>query len=215
MGLNTQAEYEAAYRIFCHVNAINGGYREGITLDQIKDFVSHNKWIVIPRWGVSSIDEAKNAPFPNVYIHFEDLIEDNGMGKANCRIGITYNNKEAMLDVRHKLRKRALRTYFIKNLQTLDETWDITIEHKITVKGTHFYPHYDKYVTFKPSTVSIPFLRASLDESDRSILRRGDIYPKTGTEVSNSNVVLIISKGVTIKDFDDSIRAIFGVFRGL
>lgn len=209
----SQAEYLAAYRIFNYVDKINGGYYGQITLDRIYKLVSQNRWIVIPRKGLDTIEEAKSAPVPNIYLSFEEVIEDE-KGRANCDVGITFHNVDAMVIIREALRRKTISERLIGNLQKFDDTWDISFWHKISTHSPNSTPYYERSSDiFNPSGVIRQDLIEGLEQSDLNRPQRGDIYPRTGTEVLGSSSIFSISKYITIADFDKNIINLCNVFR--
>lgn len=209
----SQAEYLAAYRIFNYVDRINGGYYGQITLDRIYKLVSQNRWIVIPRKGLDTIEEAKTAPVPNIYLHFEDVIKDE-RGKADCDVGITFHNVDAMLLIRDILRRKTLSETLINNLKKFDDTWDISFWHKISTHTHNSTPYYERSSDiFSSSGITRQDLIDGLEHSDLTRPQKGDIYPKTGTEVLGSASIFSVSKDITITDFDQNMINLCDVFR--
>lgn len=211
----SQAEYFAAYRIFNFADKINGGYYGQITLDRIYQLVSQNRWIVVPRKGIDTIDEAKSASVPNIYFSFGEVIEDE-KGRANCGIGITFHNDDAMEIIRATLKRKTLSESFISILQKFDDTWDVCYWHKIGTHSPNSTPYYERSSeAYSPSGVTRQGLIDGLEQSDLNRPQRGDIYPGTGTEVLRSSSIFSIRKEITVADFDKNIKDLFDVFRVL
>lgn len=207
-------EYESAHRIFNYVEGLIGPYYGKKTLDQAMGFVSENRWIMFPVPGINSLREGTTLPMPNVFVSFNDIIQDNGKGLCNAYTGVTYHNVEAMAAFHSLLIRKRKSTSLLQILSGLDNTWDVEVQHKTKTDCPNSVPRYNTFRSFKP-TVSSEKLRKAITDSNKALLQKGDSYPDTGNPVLWSVTIFSVIKSVTVKTFDADIIQAFKLFTQL
>jgi hypothetical protein len=208
----SQEEYEAAHRIFNHVEEVVGPYYGHKTLDEVMGFISQNRWIMFPVNSVTSLREGTMFPMPNVFIASDtDEIHDDGTGRTNGFMGVTYHNVEAMLIFRDMLRRRR-NNLLVSVFTSFPEDWAVEIQHKTKADHDKAVPIYDVYESYAPSEITAELLSQTLEDSDLHLLQYGDIYPKTGNPVIWSISISVVSKDTSIALFDDDIQLVFQRF---
>ena len=211
----TQAELEAAHRIFNHVDTISGGYYGRKTQAQVRRFVSLNRWIMFPPFNVNSLREGTTFPAPNVYVSFhgEDVeeIRDDGNGRiVEGYVGVTYNNVDSMLWLDRVLKVNNA-AYFIKTLNSMGVGWDVNIEQKIKTNHQDNTPVYRPMDSFCASTVTVDQIKDAIDNSRQNELNP-DIDDYDGEPVLWCVTVFGVSISTSPAGFDMCVKEAFDLF---
>ena len=204
----SKAEDAAACRIFREVNRISNNYYGTKTDQEIHEYCSLNRWIMFPNKGIGSLAEGRSAPLPNVYISFgeDQEIKDNGEGKAEGYIGMTFNNGDAMRGLLESIFKRPQkRTAFIGWLNNLSSDWYAEISQKIKIHCLNFPPRWKIFDTFDDlSTITHTDIIHRVIDSNNNILQKGD--DDDGVMVQGSVTTFNVSKDLTLQDFDTDVK---------
>lgn len=211
----TQDEFSATHRIFSHVETLVGPYYGWRPLNETMKYVSSNKWIMFPDKGIDSLREGTELPVPNIFLSFEDMVEDDGNGRANGWMGVTYNNVDAMVGLRDLLRRKMKSRALTSLLSGLGRGWSIEIQHKTSTDCPDSAPHYSTVQAFPPSGVTTTLLRKAIATGDASNLRRGDPYPPTGNPVMWEVTIFAAQRKTTVADFDAHMRECFDLFQNM
>lgn len=208
------SETASAHRIFNRVEEAVGPYYGRKTVDQARDYVSENRWIMFPKYGINSLREGATLPMPNMFVSVgEDTeITDNGAGAVNGCLGVTYHNVEAMLWYRQILKRKSHRDLLINVLKGLPDDWSVEIQLKTQTDCPDSTPHYETYRALKPSAVTTPSLALALDDADQNLRHKGDIYPRTGTEILWEVPIFVVWKNTETATFEEDAKKAFDVF---
>lgn len=205
-------ELKATHRIFNHVDQVVNYYGHK-TLDETAQYVSENKWIMFPASNITSLREGTTYPLPNVFVSPDDEeISDDGDGRITGWIGFTYHNVEAMEALRAILRRPMSRgKVLLRELEILSDDWSVQSVHKIKTDSEKSTPKYSSVRSIAPSAVTIDAIGRAIDESDRTLPRKGDLY-------ANQNPILwavttfSVERWTTPTIFDKDIRKAFDMF---
>ena len=207
-------ELAAAHRIFSRIESLVGPYYGLFTYDRVEKFISENRWLMFPEYHINSLREGAEMPLPNMYISFDDEIkDDNESGMAQCNVGVTYHNVQAMLVLWDILRRRTKANFLLNVVHSFGSAWDINIQHKTKTDSIQSTPRYSTFQSFKPQEIVVPnqIVNAIVD-SNRNLLHRGDIYPETGTPVLWDVTVFGISISTNADTFDVVVKKAFDAF---
>jgi len=211
-----QDEFNATHRIFNNVERIIGPYYGRITRNETAMFVSENRWIMFPVNNVESLRDGTVYPLPNVFVSVEDKIQDDGAGRVNGWLGFTYHNVDAMkalysiIDPRRPSRHQP----FLNIISNLG--FPVEIQRKTKTDCPNSTPHYETFgPPFEPSIVTANQILDAIRESDRTLLRKDDIYSETGTPVIWSVTIFTAIKETVAATFDEDIKNVFDAFRQL
>jgi hypothetical protein len=165
---------------------------------------------MFPVNGIDSLREGTVYPLPNVFISREDEIRDDGNGKLDCYAGVTYHNVDAMLSFRDLLKRRS--TQLINILSGFPDDWSVEVLRKTETDCPGSVPRYDIFRSFKPSSLAVNDIKKAINDSDNTLLRRGDPYPGSGNPVLWSVTIFSVCKEVTINSFDQDVKKAFDIF---
>jgi hypothetical protein len=205
------SETAAAHRIFNRVEEAVGPYYGTKTVHQARDFVSENRWIMFPKYGINSLREGATMPMPNMFVSVaEDKeITDDGAGALNGSLGVTYHNVEAMLSFRQILKRKSHSALLLNVLKGLNNDWSIEIQLKTQTDCPDSTPHYETYWADQPPAVTIANLAQALNDADHNLRIKGDTYPKTGTEVLWEVPIFVVWKNTVTATFVDDTKKAF------
>lgn len=205
------SEAAAAHRIFNRVEQLVGPYHGFKTKAQTRGYVSENRWIMYPMKGVESLREGTTLPLPNMFLSYgEDReISDNGRGESRCCVGVTYHNVQAMEILRHILRRQPLGGRLVQVLRGLGNEWTAEIQRKTQTDCPGSTPHYETYKAYDASKVTAADIAQALKDSDRTLRRNGDIYPRTGTEILWEVSVFTVWKDTDTATYAQDVRKSF------
>jgi len=172
----TQDELKATQRIFNHVNDLCGNYFGRKTFGEIRLFVSLNRWIMFPVFNVGSLKEGASYPAPNIYVAFRNGIVDDGNGRADSWVGVTYNNKESMLWLDTVLKVNNA-PFFINTINALDSDWKISIDQKTKTTFKDNTPEYRTIDSFEAKSVTVDDIKTGITKSNSMLFQPGDDYP--------------------------------------
>jgi hypothetical protein len=206
----SQEEYSATHRIFNHVERLVGPYYGRKSIDQAMEYVSANRWIMFPVNGITSLRDGTVYPMPNVFIYRDDELLDNGQGKMDGCIGVTYHNVEAMIAFRDMLKRKS--TQLLNILSGFSDDWSVEIQHKTKTDCVDSVPNYNTFRAFKPSGLTADIIRNAIDDSDSSLPEKGTPYCRTGNPILWSVTIFVVVKPVTVETFDADVKKIFDVF---
>ncbi len=214
----TEDELVAALRIFNRTVDIiaqtHQGYHGRKNLGIIKNFLSSNRWIMFPIANVHSLREAVQLPVPNVFISFHDgEFMDNGDGRAQACIGLSFNNEYAM-DWLYELLERRNVARFMGMLNSMDKSWRTEITQKIKLNHKDSAPIYQQQTEFPVETVSPKDIADALEESDNNLPRYHDEYDENGISGTILNAISIVAvyKYTDVSNFDRDVQQIFDLF---
>jgi hypothetical protein len=205
----TQEEISATHRIFNHVESLIGPYYGRKTVDEAKEYVSANRWIMFPAFNITSLREGTTYPIPNVFVSFENEVRDNRTGQVDGWIGVTCNNSDAMLWLKDTLRKKS--PYLMNILNNIGDEWSVEIQQKIKTDYYESTPYYETIQEFKPSIVTPDDINAGIDMSNKHLPQQGDSY-KQSHSVLSAITVFTVLKTTTIRTFDDDVKKAFDLF---
>jgi hypothetical protein len=210
-------EYAAAHRIYSHAESLVHYYGPK-TRHQVEGYVSENRWVMFPESHIESLRAGATLPIPNVFLSFADEIVDNGSGKVDGWMGLTYHNVEAMQGLMGGIMKRAQkRDRFINLLKNMGDDWMIEIQNKTMTDCPFTTPKYRTAPErrIKPSAVDAAFIQKAVADSDHHLLRRGDPYPDTGNPVIWDVSIFVALKPTTAATFDEDFKTVFGLFQNV
>jgi len=200
-------ELITALRIFNRVVSIvakkHANYHRKKTLGEIKDFVSTNRWIMFPDAAIPSLRDGVNMPVPNVYVSFDDVIEDNKAGQVNGGIGMTFGNGGAMQWLWQLFKRKSNTAKFMTILNSLDDEWEVNIEHKIHTDYHAAVPDYETLFSFTATTVTAQEIQDTILAADNH-LPHGNVV--------NAITIVTVRKATTIGSFDADVLQVFDLF---
>jgi len=213
MKLLTPDELIVALRIFNRVVGIvekqNQNYHKKKILGEIKDFVSRNRWIMFPVGNILSLREGVDSPTPNIYMSFHNDIQDDGMGRVNGWIGLTFGNNGAMQWLEQLLSKKNVYN-FMAILNSLNKDWSVEITQKIKTNYFEATPNYEPYITFKAADVTAGEIKSNIIKSNKTLPLIG-VDHKTGPVIAASTIVTAWKETTELK-CDDDVENAFKLF---
>lgn len=205
-------ELASAHRIYNHVDKIVNYYGHK-TLDEVAQFVSENRWIMFPVLGIDSLREGTTSPVPNIYVSREDEIIDDGHGRTDGYVGLTYHNVEAMAHLwdilKYPIKKGSV---LLREIKNLNDDWSVSVVHKISSDAPGSLPHYKTFRWQKPSNTSLDSIKQNLMDSDQALPRKGDICTMSGNPILWAVTIFTIDKPTVPSSFDVDVKEIFDVF---
>jgi hypothetical protein len=210
----TQDELESVHRIFNRVVSIVGnkhkGYHTKKTLEDSREFVSGNRWIMFPVANIMSLREGVESPTPNVYISFPDEITDDGKGNViDGWIGLTYNNSGAMVWLNQLLTKRNS-SAFLKIVNDLNQDWTVEVSKKIKLNHRDTVPVYETVTREPADKATLQSITNSIKLSDSALYHRDSIHPDGIVQWSITNFQFW--KGTVTDTFQDDVVKCFDTF---
>lgn len=208
----TDEEVSTAKRIFDNVNTLANGYYGHKTLEEIKKYVSMNRWIMFPVSNIESKSEGASFGAPNMFVSFDqEEIVDNGRGQAEAYVGVTYGNSTSMLWLNDTLRRAAKRNRFIPLVNGLGSDWYTYISKKVHFGHQNRVPSYYTESESECSTVTADDIRAAISLSDNSLYRRGEIVDDE--EVVDCISVFSVETETTVDSFNICAKKAFEIFQ--
>lgn len=215
-------ELTASLRIFNHVSdTVNRhlvdtsrtpSYYAQKALNEIRDMISANRWIMFPDVHFSTLREAASAPVPNVYVAFNrNIIEDDGQGKVNGVIGLSFNNSGAMDWLWQLFRRRSNTQAFMNILNVLDVDWKFEVSQKIKLNHQDSAPIYEQQNEFPAASVTALEIQSSIESSDANLPQHEDDYNDLGI-VLNAITMAGVFKYTNVASFDEDVKKIFDLF---
>ena len=206
----TESEVEATHRIFNHVDNISEAYYGKKTQNQAKKFVSQNRWIMFPVHNVTSLREGTMFPAPNVYVSFDgEEVADDGDGRVNGWVGVTYNNTESMTWLGEVLKYKNA-SLFTESIQSLGPNWIAFVEQKIKTNYQDNTPIYKTIKKFDAESVTALDIQNAIKLSNGHLLRPGDDYE--GEPVLWCVTVFSVCRHVSEATFDQEVKVAFDFF---
>ncbi len=205
-------EIEATNRIFTRYNKTNGNYYGHKVKDETKRYASRNRWIMFPANIIDSLREGTEMPLPNVYMHTgDDEIRDDGNGRLEGLVGITYGNNPAMDWVRVILKSQKKSQVFLNLITGMGADWNVSPYHKIHTSYWQSTPIYEKGKSEPANQVTVSSIKANLNNSDNN-RRKPGTFMDDGDEVISCVTTLTAEKYVTPDTFDQDIKDVFNLF---
>ena len=207
----TNDENDAVHRIFNHVDNKCGNYHGQKTFDEAKGFASRNKWIMFPEKSILSKIEGIIAPYPNIYIYLGDEIIDDGNGKFEGNIGVTYGNEYSIESFKKVLKRNP--DDLMVPINSLN--WTVSITHKIKTEFGNNTPHYVDLINFDSLTVTAKDIEDAITDSDNRLLRKGEFFDNGDgpEEVIKCVTVLSVSTSTDYDHCDEDITKAFSLFK--
>jgi len=209
MGSFTSNETDSIVTLYNHVNECSGHLYQAWTQQKILDCASRSKFIVFPHPDISSVKECALYPAPNVFLKFNDEINCDMNGRANCLIGIAFNARKAMKKL-HEILNSEKGVSFINSVNSLGYEWMITITQKFRASGKSQFQTIDCFGTH---TATIEKIKKAINFSDYTCLKKGSKF--------NDRIVLWcittfrIVKKCKIASFDVDVKTVFDLFKGI
>lgn len=208
-----QSELDATYRIFSHVNQLVGGYYGHKTRQKIEKFASRNRWIMFPVYNADSLREGTGLPVPNIYVSFDDEIQDDGSGRADSWIGVSYGNSNAMLWLRDILRRKKRASSFIGLVNSMGSDWEVNTIHKIHTNYWGSTPIYKKVNGVLADVATITGIQQGISDGDKCRMKPGTLLD--GDQVTSCVTTLSIEGEATPESFDQDIKNLFAFFTAI
>jgi hypothetical protein len=211
-------ELHSALRLFNHANEISNYYQKNRFIWDIEHLLSQRRWIVFPYRGIRTIQEVKTFSLPNIFFSFYETkeIADDGLGRADCYIGLTYHNYLAMESFKSILRSSKIKKnqpskhILIGLMQGIHKSWNINVEQKINIIFRKRDPEYEIFKQFHPSNITVDEIVKAIKESDLNLPMEYDEH-----EVLNAITIINVNKHTSVNTFDTDLRELLSIFKRL